>query len=163
MFPASHFHRGPSLSRDNLNNRMLFFVLEQSPYGKTGTGPQSYDSMAPFRVGLEKNRTLGYENFEAPDPAEWTLHGYAIVNVDARAGGDSESNISFWGQHEAEDIYDIIELVHKAAVVFRLGHLRPHALSHPALKALAPWEGFTDLYRDLVLRSGRPHNENSTQ
>jgi hypothetical protein len=26
--------------------------------------------------------------------------------------------------------------------------------SHPALKALAPWEGFTDIYRQLYLRGG---------
>lgn len=27
-------------------------------------------------------------------------------------------------------------------------------LSHPALKALAPWEGFTDIYRQLIRRGG---------
>ncbi len=30
-------------------------------------------------------------------------------------------------------------------------------LSHPALKALAPWEAYTDPYRDFVARGGRAH------
>lgn len=29
--------------------------------------------------------------------------------------------------------------------------------SHPALKALAPWEAYTDPYRDFVGRGGRAH------
>ncbi|RAL15582.1 alpha/beta-hydrolase [Aspergillus homomorphus CBS 101889] len=95
----------------------------------TGTGPQSYDSMAPFLVGLEKSRTSGYEKFEYPDPAEWALRGYAIVNLDARGCDDSEGNISFWGQQEAEDIYDTIDWLSKRRS------------------------------RDLVLRGGRAHNE----
>ena len=30
-------------------------------------------------------------------------------------------------------------------------------LSHPALKAIAPWEAQTDCYRHFVGRGGRPH------
>lgn len=45
-------------------------IFPWSPYGKTGTGPQNYDSMAPHRAGLAPDRTSGYEKFEAPDPAE---------------------------------------------------------------------------------------------
>ncbi|GLB05006.1 hypothetical protein AtubIFM57258_011037 [Aspergillus tubingensis] len=146
-------------------------IIPWSPYGKTGTGPQSYDSMAPFRAGLEKSRTSGYEKFEAPDPAEWVPRGYAIINIDARGAGNSEGNITFWGQQEAEDIYDTIDWLSKqpwcngsvgmagnswlsiAQVNFA------SRLEHPALKALAPWEGFTDLYRDLTMRGGMKHNE----
>ena len=36
------------------------------------------------RAGVHKSATSGYESFEAPDPAEWTARGYAIVNVNAR-------------------------------------------------------------------------------
>jgi uncharacterized protein len=41
----------------------------------------------------------GFESFEAPDPAEWTAHGYAVVNVDARgtmkSGGNLRSAVLF--------------------------------------------------------------------
>lgn len=36
------------------------------------------------RAGVHKSTTSGYESFEAPDPAEWTARGYAVVNVNAR-------------------------------------------------------------------------------
>ncbi|PYI03906.1 alpha/beta-hydrolase [Aspergillus sclerotiicarbonarius CBS 121057] len=146
-------------------------IVPWSPYGKTGTGPQSYDSMAPFRAGLEKSRTSGYEKFEAPDPAEWVPRGYAIINIDARGAGNSEGNIHFWGQQEAEDIYDTIDCLSKQpwcnGSVGMAGNSWlsiaqinfASRLQHPALKALAPWEGLTDLYRDLVMRGGRKHNE----
>jgi putative CocE/NonD family hydrolase len=69
--------------------------------------------MAPFLIGLPKDRTSRYEKFEAPDPAEWCMRGYAIINVDARGAGVSEGDTYFWGQQEAEDIYDTIDWISK--------------------------------------------------
>lgn len=145
-------------------------IIPWSPYGKTGTGPQQYDIMAPFRVGLAKDRTSGYEKFEAPDPADWCERGYAIVNVDARGAGMSEGNISFWGQQEAEDIYDTIEWISKQPwcngsvamcgnswlAIAQINYAS--RLAHPALKALAPMEALNDPYRELIARGGMPHN-----
>ncbi|KAJ5370219.1 uncharacterized protein N7496_006311 [Penicillium cataractarum] len=127
-------------------------ILPWSPYGKTGTGVQQYENMAPFRVGLRLDQTSGYEKFEGPDPAEWMHRGYAIVNIDARGAGRSEGNLVFWGQQEAEDIYDTIEWIANqpwcngsvgmagnswlAISQINFGS----RLEHPALKALAPWE-----------------------
>jgi predicted acyl esterase len=39
-------------------------IIPWSPYGKTGTGAQNYDHMAPHRAGIAKDRTSGYEKFE---------------------------------------------------------------------------------------------------
>jgi len=39
-------------------------IVPYSPYGKSGTGPQNYDFMAPHRAGIPKDRTSGYEKFE---------------------------------------------------------------------------------------------------
>jgi predicted acyl esterase len=44
----------------------------------------------PGRMGVPSDVTSGYEKFEAPDPAEWTARGYAVVNVDSRGAWDSE-------------------------------------------------------------------------
>jgi predicted acyl esterase len=145
-------------------------IIPWSPYGKTGTGPQQYHTMAPFNAGLSRGRTSGYQKFEAPDPAEWCERGYAIVNIDARGAGMSEGNISFWGQQEAEDIYDTIEWLSKQpwcnGSVAMAGNSWlsiaqinfASRLSHPALKALAPWESLTDPYRDTMTRGGMPYN-----
>ena len=144
-------------------------MLPWSPYGKTGTGPQNYDFMAPFRAGIPKHRTSGYEKFEAPDPAEWCARGYAVINIDARGSGHSEGKIAHWGTQEAEDIYDTIEWLSKqpwcnGSVVMAgnswlaISQINfASRMKHPALKAIAPWESYTDPYRHFIARGGRPH------
>ncbi|KAJ4275580.1 hypothetical protein NW764_010062 [Fusarium oxysporum] len=95
-------------------------ILPWSPYGKTRTGPQNYDFMAPYRAGIALDRTSSYEKFKAPDPAD------SIV-----IAGNS------W-----------------LAILQINFALRMH---YPALKAIAPWEGYTDLFHHYVARGGRPH------
>lgn len=51
--------------------------------------------MVPGRVGVPANRLSGFEKFEAPDPAEWTARGYAIINPDSRGAFDSEGNLMY--------------------------------------------------------------------
>jgi len=135
-----------------------------SPYGKASSG-LNVDNL-PYRLGIPKDRMSGYETFEGLDPADWCNRGYAVVNVDARGSQFSEGTYFFWGDQEAEDIYDTIEFLSrqpwcngsvcmagnsylaKAQVSFA------SRLSHAALKALAPWEGFTDISRQLFRRGG---------
>ncbi|KAF5684878.1 cocaine esterase [Fusarium circinatum] len=144
-------------------------ILPWSPYGKTGTGPQNYDFMAPYRAGIALDRTSGYEKFEAPDPAEWAERGYAVLNIDSRGAGHSEGVIARWGIQEAEDAYDVIDWLSKqpwcnGSVVMAgnswlaISQINfASRMHHPALKAIVPWEGYTDLYRHYVARGGRPH------
>jgi uncharacterized protein len=145
-------------------------ILPWSPYGKSGLGPNGLSLMAPFGAGVPNGRLSGYEKFEAPDPAEWCGRGYAVVNIDARGAGNSEGFIAIYGNQEAEDIYDTIEwLSHQpwcnGSVVMAgnswlaISQVNFAArMKHPALKAIAPWEGITDMYRQNNLRGGRPHN-----
>jgi uncharacterized protein len=152
------------------NGEKVPAILPWSPYGKTGTGVMQYDNMAPYRVGIPLDRTSGYEKFEGPDPPQWVNRGYAIVNVDARGIGSSEGNAVFWGQQEAEDIYDTIDWISKQpwcnGSVGMCGNSWlaisqvnfASRLTHPALRALAPWEGRIDVYRDTLARGGRKHN-----
>lgn len=158
-------------SQSDLDNTIKFpAILPWSPYGKSGTGVQDYARMAPFRVGLRLDQTSGYEKFEGPDPADWVERGYAIVNIDARGSGCSEGNLVFWGQQEAEDIYDTIEWIstqrwcngsvgmagNSWLAISQINFAS--RLEHPALKAIAPWEGRTDIYRDSLMRGGKKHN-----
>jgi len=106
---------------------------------------------------------------EAPDPAEWCERGYAVVNIDARGAGHSEGKIAHWGDQEAEDIFDTIDwLVRQpwsnGAVVMAgnswlsISQINfASRLHHPGLKAIAPWESYTDPYRHFIARGGRPH------
>ena len=144
-------------------------ILPWSPYGKSGAGPKGYAVMAPFAAGIPKGKLSGYEKFEAPDPAEWCGRGYAVVNIDARGAGNSEGVIAAFGNQEAEDVYDTIDWLAgrpwcNGSVVMAgnswlaISQINFAArMRHPALKALAPWECFSDMYRQFIARGGRFH------
>lgn len=109
----------------------------------------------------------GLEKFEGPDPAYWCDHGYAVVNPDARGAYNSEGDICFYGSQEGEDGYDLVEWLAAqdwsngkvgmagnswlAIMQWFIAALRP-----PHLAAIAPWEGFYDLYRDSLAEGGIP-------
>lgn len=148
-------------------------LIAWSPYGKCsgGTGPQNYDSMGPFRMGIDYQALSGYETFEGPNPAEWCERGYVVVNPDARGSCHSEGNIAAWGEQEALDVYDLVEWCSKQAwcsgevVMFGNSWLAicqiNHAARcrHPALKAIAPWEAMIDPYLDSICRGGVPPDD----
>lgn len=144
-------------------------ILAWSPYGKQG-GFFHLD-MFPNRVGVPEEATSGLEKFEGPDPAFWCEHGYAVVNVDARGCFASEGDIQFFSPQEARDGYDVIEWIAEqewcadsvtmagnswlAASQWRIASTRP-----PHLMAIAPWEGWTDPYRDICMWGGIPDEVN---
>ncbi|KAJ6029759.1 uncharacterized protein N7446_010891 [Penicillium canescens] len=141
-------------------------LIAWSPYGKTGRGHFRLD-VVPGRVGVPVARLSGFEKFEAPDPAEWTARGYAIVNVDSRGVYDSEGDIRWFGSAEGRDGYDVVEQVAKmpwcsgsialvgnswlAMAQWFIAAERP-----PHLKCIAPLEGASDVYRELLCRGGVP-------
>lgn len=141
-------------------------VICWSPYGKSSI---SLDGIW-HRAGVPKDWTSGYETFEGLDPADWCRRGYAVVNVDARGCQFSEGTYFFWGDQEAEDIYDTIDFLSKqpwcngSVCMGGNSYLAKAQVnyasrqSHPALKAIAPWEGFTDIYRQLLRRGGLAMN-----
>ncbi|KAI5251051.1 alpha/beta-hydrolase [Aureobasidium subglaciale] len=140
-------------------------IICWSPFGKKFNGLTSLKYMTPWNLGLTSNDLSGLEKFEAPDPADWVPRGYAIVNVDSRGSFNSEGVMSIMGSQEAEDGYDVIEALakepwcngnvglagnsHLAIIQWFIAALNP-----PSLKAIAPWEGCGDLYREQFARGG---------
>lgn len=136
-----------------------------SPFGKKFNGIDSLRLMTPWNLGIPDGTLSGLEKFEAPDPAEFVQHGYAIVNVDSRGAFDSEGVMAIMGAQEAEDGYDVLEWIaqqewcsgsvglagnsHLAIIQWFIAALQP-----PSLKAIAPWEGCGDLYREQFARGG---------
>lgn len=103
--------------------------------------------------------------WEAPDPAWWTAHGFAVVNCDLRGAGHSDGVGSVLSDQEGEDVYDLIEWAAaqpwSTGAVGMLGvsylaisQWKAAALRPPHLRAIVPWEGFTDAYRDLMRPGG---------
>ena len=141
-------------------------ILAWSPYGKAqGT---SVSVMGIFGlVGLDNKLVSGLEKFEGPDPAYWCAQGYAICNPDVRGVVDCEGDSVLWDRQEGRDCHDLIEwLAEQDWCTGKVGMSGTSYLAvaqwftaaerPPHLAAINPWEGVSDVYRDLVMRGGMP-------
>lgn len=104
-------------------------------------------------------------NWETVNPKWWVPRGYAAVRVDGRGSGKSPGQCEPWSHAEAVDLYDAIEwaaaqpwcngkvgllgISYYAINQWFVANLQP-----PSLKAIIPWEGFADLYRDALYHGG---------
>ncbi|MEO7124244.1 MAG: CocE/NonD family hydrolase, partial [Lacisediminihabitans sp.] len=104
-------------------------------------------------------------SWEAPDPAWWVAQGYAVINADTRGAGHSEGTGDLLSDQEALDYYDLIEWAAArpwssgnvgllGVSYLALSQYKVAALNPPSLKAICPWEGFTDIYRDFCTPGG---------
>jgi uncharacterized protein len=103
-------------------------------------------------------------SWEAPDPAWWVAQGYAVVNCDLRGAGTSEGTSALLSDGEGEDVHDLIEWAGARPWCSGVGMIgvsylaisqwKAAALRPPSLRAICPWEGFTDAYRDLLRPGG---------
>ncbi|KAL9096132.1 MAG: hypothetical protein Q9165_001655 [Trypethelium subeluteriae] len=139
-------------------------ILGWSCYGKK----YSALSMLPMTVWhccVKREQLSGLEKFEGLDPLRWCPRGYAIVSVDTRGTGNSDGQIPIMGSQDAEDGYDVVEAIasldwcngnvgmagNSALAISQwfIGATQP-----PSLKAIAPWEGAGDLFREQFCRGG---------
>lgn len=145
-------------------------LLSAHPYGKDNVPKRKRRRFAiPFQFRLLRQtgavRISNLTGWEAPDPEWWTQRGYAVVNADLRGAGSSQGEASPLSDQEADDVCDLIEWAGSQAWstgsvgLFGVSYLaisqyKPAALHPPHLKAICPWEGFTDAYRDLFCPGG---------
>ena len=106
-----------------------------------------------------------YMNWETPNPLWWVPRGYTLLRVDTRGSGKSPGQTNPWSPAESRDYYDAIEWAAKqpwssgrvgtsgvsyfAMVQWLVANLKP-----PSLKAMIPWEGAADMYRDFGYHGG---------
>jgi len=104
-------------------------------------------------------------NWETVNPQWWCPRGYACVRVDSRGTGKSPGKSDPSSYQESLDFYDAIEWIAKrpwcsgkigllgvsyhASSQWRVANQQP-----PSLKAIMPWEGRADQYRDQVYHGG---------
>lgn len=141
-------------------------IVAWSPYGKgEGSAPAAKGVFG--LVGLDNAIVSGLHKFEGPDPAYWCAHGYAICNPDVRGVSDCEGDSVLWDRQEGQDCHDLIEWL--AVQPWCTGKVAMSGTSYlavsqwfaaaeqpPHLTAINPWEGISDVYRDLVMRGGMP-------
>jgi predicted acyl esterase len=139
--------------------------VEGGPYPAiVNLGPYQKDKLwiPPEDLEEEANPLM---NWETINPQWWVPKGYAAVRVDARGTGKSPGRTEPWSPQESLDFYDAIEWA--AAQPWCSGHIGLLGISYfainqwfvanhqpPALKAIIPWEGFADLYRDALYHGG---------
>src|SRR5262245_6120503 len=127
-------------------------------------GPYQKDKLWVPPPTLEEKPTPSM-NWETVTPEWWVPKGYAAVRVDGRGSGKSPGQCEPWSLAEAIDFYDAIEWA--AAQPWCNGKVGLSGISYyainqwfvanlnpPSLKAIIPWEGFADIYRDALYHGG---------
>ncbi|MCM2410771.1 CocE/NonD family hydrolase [Streptomyces sp. RKAG290] len=141
-------------------------IVAWSPYGKSGGTAPTTTSLFDM-IGVNNSALSGLGKFEGPDPAFWCANGYAICNPDPRGVANSVGDSYLWDRQEGRDCHDLIEWL--ADQEWCNGKVGMSGTSYlavsqwftaaerpPHLAAINPWEGISDVYRDLVLRGGMP-------
>jgi len=127
-------------------------------------GPYQKDKLWIPPDDLEE-KANEYMNWETANPLWWCPRGYALVRVDTRGTGKSPGKSEPSSHQEGLDAYDVTEWIarqpwcsgnvgalgisYHAAFQWRLANLQP-----PSLKAIMPWEGRADQYRDQAYHGG---------
>ena len=132
-------------------------LVSFSPYGK--------DIQKITEVQRPLNPRYGNGGQEAGDTGYFVERGYVHVVADTRGAGDSGGTYDNYGPREQDDGYDLIEWI--AAQPWCDGNVGMLGMSYfavvqhliaatqpPHLKAIAPYEAYTDRYRHSVYHGG---------
>lgn len=144
-------------------------LLCYTPYGKglnfADGRPDQWQALCRDHPDVVAGTSSRYANWEAIDPEKWVPHGYAVVRVDSRGMGRSPGYVNHWSARETQDYYQCVEwagtqlwstgrvgligISYLAMNQWQVAAMRP-----PHLKAICPWEGNCDHYRDARRHGG---------
>lgn len=145
-------------------------ILSIHPYGKDNLPTRRGERWTysfQYRI-LRQPAPLAFSaltGWEAPDPAWWVAQGFAVVNADLRGCGHSDGTAKLLSRQESADTYDVVQwaagqpwsdgrVVMLGVSYLAMSQYGPAGLHPPALRAICPWEGFTDMYRDVAFPGG---------
>jgi uncharacterized protein len=148
------------------------------PYGKD-VSPHEYSHFR-YEYFVEYGLTVGTLRvsettpFEGPDPGFWVPNDYAVVHLDTRGFFKSEGEKQVFTETEMLDYYEVIEWA--GTQEWSNGNVGLSGVSYlatsqwyaastqpPHLKAIIPWEGFSDEYRDRRFPGGVPESAFSVE
>jgi predicted acyl esterase len=159
-------HDVPVVMRDGVTIRVNVYrpakegrfpvIMATSPYGKDAFKTIEIFSHVP-RNHIGHIDISDHVTFEAPDPGFWVPNDYVIVQVDTRGQGTSEGTTTPFGPVEQQDYVELIAWA--SAQPWSNGNVGLCGVSYlaisqwlvaqhrpPQLKAIIPWEGYTDFY-----------------
>lgn len=140
-------------------------VMSMDPYNKDGLPP--YAILRPVWPTLGGIETSLFTSMESPDPGFWVPNDYVLVKIAARGSSNSEGELNPWTEAETKDYYEVIEWAGvqewsdgnvglNGVSYLAMTQWRVAALNPPHLKAITPWEGTSDLYREWYFHGGIP-------
>ncbi len=146
-------------------------VMAFTAYGKD-RGPEDYPPVLDYSERPEFDmgtfEVSPWTSWEGPDPAFWVPLGYAVIYVDSRGYFASEGDASVLGEQDRLDFHDTIEWA--GTREWSSGSVGLTGVSYLAisqwvaagdnpphhLKAIVPWEGQTDAFREVIYHGGIP-------
>ncbi|KAK5687220.1 hypothetical protein LTS10_001358 [Elasticomyces elasticus] len=148
-------------------------IMTLGPYGKgvpyhVGFAPQwkwlvsTYPDILP---GSSKE----YMVWETVDPEIYVTWGYVVIRVDSRGAGRSPGRLDILSPRETKDYYQAIEWAAEqmwstgriglcGISYYAINQWAVAALQPPHLRAMIPWEGAADFYRDFARHGGIESN-----
>lgn len=160
---AEHRERVPVVMCAHPYDNRLVPALGRTPLG----GPPHQ-----YRLIRQRGRPVFsvLTSWEAPDPNFWVPAGYAVVNLNLPGYASSGGRPSIFSRHQATCFGEAIEWAARqewSTGAVGLSGVSYLAISQymvaagqgaggvpPALRAISPWEGVSDLYRDLLYEGG---------
>lgn len=126
-----------------------------------------YPRYLKIQPGVDDNGGVKtrFQQFEQANPDYWVPRGYVYVSFNTGGYGGSEGKAVALDYLEAQDVYDAVEWA--AGQPWSNGNVGFFGISWyamfqywaaglqpPHLKAIVPWEGLCDPYRDIAYRGG---------
>lgn len=157
--------------RPNIKERVPV-VMTHGPYGKgiawcQPNNPWSaqWNEICKKRPEIFNGSSCKYITWETVDPERWTTLGYAVVRVDSRGNNRSPGVQDIFSHQEVIDYYDCIEWAGTrdwstgkvglcGISYYAINQWQVAALQPPHLAAIIPWEGASDIYREICRHGG---------
>lgn len=140
-------------------------VMSADTYGKDNK--PNITNMGSLWPTLGAIPTSSITPEESPDPGFWVPNDYVVVKVALRGSAKSKGALYPWGLSEAKDYAEVIEWAGQQE--WSNGNVGTNGVSYLAvtqwwvaslnpshLKAMIPWEGLNDMYREIAFHGGIP-------
>ncbi|KAJ5819418.1 hypothetical protein N7474_005009 [Penicillium riverlandense] len=151
-----------NIYRPNDESSIYPVLVTYGPYGKD---IHYRDFHGRSFAEVNPNQQSEHSCWETPDPLYWTQHGYVVVRADERGTGQSPGMLDTMSRGTSEAFFDVVEWCAEQA--WSSGHVGLLGISYYAgsqwrvaarrpkgLKAIVPWEGMSDYYRDRCRHGG---------
>jgi putative CocE/NonD family hydrolase len=144
-------------------------LITLGPYGKdvhlSQFMPEVWERLRQRQPEIFERTSGKYLVWETPDPEMWVPHGYVLVRIDSRGVGASPGRLDVNSPAEFRDFYDAITWAGEqpwsngrvgllGISYFAAGQWSVAAMRPSHLKAMLPWQGTYDFYRDRTRQGG---------